>query len=235
VNIFTRRSEWDYNWLKDFPSEVSLCHRYEHARYALLCAAPDPRFVFPRDLPFGDNQFLWGPVLCLLHGLPEKIKFPQMPYRDARELLDCQPETLAAMIDEFSHPAVQNEQTLTLPSKEINRQQAEEIIARFKRHLKRGAGARIRQERTDLKYLGATKLLDSMKALEAIAHTAEALGRPLFSNESEWSRAQKRARTTLEPYYEEATDQYRVFFSEQLPPTIRLKCFRPRHLSINWL
>jgi hypothetical protein len=152
--IFTRRSEWDYSWLKSFPAEVSLAHRYEHARYAILRAAPDHEFVYLRDSPFANLTHLWGPVFCLLHGLPETIKFPQMSYRQARQLLNGPPETLAEQIDEFSHPGAPREQTLPMPYKEINRQQAAEILARFKRHLKRGAGARIRQEQTDLKCLG---------------------------------------------------------------------------------
>jgi hypothetical protein len=213
VNIFTRRSEWDYDWLKGVPSEVSLCHRYEHARYALLRVANDPQFVFPRNPPFGANEYLWKPIFCLLYWLPEKVKFPQMPYRDARNLLDCQPETLVAKIEDVW--AVETEQKLAMPIN-VTRQEAEEMLAQHRRTLpttlrpKRGAGGRIRQERTDLKCLGATKLLSLKTAPYAIALTTEALGRPLFKNESEWSRAQKRARTTLEPYCAEAADLYQA-------------------------
>jgi hypothetical protein len=213
VKIFTRPSEWDYSWLDSFRTEVSFCCFYEYARYALLVAAPNSQFVFPT---FGAGPYLWGPILelwgpilCLSYGLPEKVKFPQMPYREARKFFTVDSETMSATIEVFSHRAAQSKETLVISHKEINRQQAEEILAQFKRR-HRGAGARIRQERTDLKCLGATKLLDCMTAPDAIAHTIEALGRPLFKNESEWSRAQKRARTTLEPYCAEATDLYQA-------------------------
>jgi hypothetical protein len=43
-----------------------------------------------------------------------------------------------------------------------------------------------------------------MNAPQAIKHTALALGKPLFNNESEWSRAKARAQSTLAPYREEA-------------------------------
>jgi hypothetical protein len=69
---------------------------------------------------------------------------------------------------------------------------------------KRGAGARIRQEQTDLKYLGALKLLEYMSAREASRHTEKAVGKSLFSKESEWSRAKARAQRTLAPYRKEA-------------------------------
>lgn len=215
MDIFTRPSEWDYSWLNEYPSEASLAHLYEYARYALLVAAPDPRFVFPDCFGAGPYQWgeileLWGPLLCLLYDLPKKVKFPQMTYREARQFLACG-ETTTATIEVFSQRAVQSEQKLAIHYKEVNQQQAEDILARLKRPHTCGAGARIRQDRTDLKCLGATKLLDCRTAPDAIALTADILGRPLYKNESDWSQARKRACAILEPYRVEAADLYRAF------------------------
>jgi hypothetical protein len=212
VRIFTRRKEWDYSWLRDFPAEVSLCHRYEHARYALLRAANDPQFVFPSDLSFGALPQLFatketlGPIFSLASCLPAKAKFPQIPYRQARELLTVNP---AALIAEFCTAALPTQQKVNFYVQIGAGEKAADVLAQLKAlptppSPKRGAGARIRQESTALKYLAATKLLDSMTAPEAITHTAKTLDQPLFNNESEWSRARKRARKALEPYHAEA-------------------------------
>jgi hypothetical protein len=262
--IFTRRSEWDYSWLKDSPAEVSLCHRYEHARYALLHAAPDSRFVFPKDLPFGAIPHLFspkpnmGPIFYLATCLPEKVKFPQMTYREARKLFTFDPERLVATIEEFctaERPTLEKLEfylRLSLSEKDLDLpahlkanppvpllgaiEKAQAVLTQLKSQPppplpKRGAGARIRQERTALKCLAAAKLLDSMKALKAITHTAETLGRPLFNNESEWSRARKRARKALEPYHAEANILCQALSEKR---TLKSLTYLGGKLQIDW-
>jgi hypothetical protein len=216
VRIFSRRREWDYNWLKDFPAELSLARHYEFARYALLRVANDPQFVFPDGLPFGAmpylvaNKAILGPILSLAANLAAKVKFPQMIYREARELLTVNPATLAAMIAEFSNAERPTQQKVNTYLRSGAAEKAAEVLAQLDAKSpapkpKCGAGARNRREQTDLKYLGATKLLDSpMIAPDAIVLTTDTLGRPLLANESEWSRARRCADKILEPYHAEA-------------------------------
>jgi hypothetical protein len=56
-----------------------------------------------------------------------------------------------------------------------------------------GAKAPIRQMKTDLRCLGALRLLRRMTVENAKAETKKILGAPLYSNPSDWSRAKKRA------------------------------------------
>jgi hypothetical protein len=197
---------------------VSLCRFYEHARYALLSTAADPLIIFPSIFPAGAFPHLHaakqilGPTFCLVCFLPAKVKFPQMPYRQARKLLPGDPQTLSAIIEEFCAAETPTYEKLEFYVLAGAFEKARELVAQLNELKakppsplpKRGAGARIRQERTDLKYLGATKLLRCMTAPEAERHTEEALGKPLFGNESEWSRAKARAQRTLAPYRAEA-------------------------------
>jgi hypothetical protein len=211
-----RRSEWDYSWLIDsLAREVSLCRCYEYARYALLSAAPEPSFIFPQTLPAGALPHLFaakqilGPIFTLASYLPAKVTFPQLPYRQARELFPGPPQILETLIQDFRDAAFPSYEKLEFYVRIGALAQAQELIAQLKAtppapRPKRGAGARIRQERTDLKCLGALKLLEAMNALRASCHTEEALGKALFGKESEWSRARARAERTLAPYREEA-------------------------------
>src|SRR5260221_3494066 len=105
---------------------------------------------------------------------------------------------------------------LNLSSSNTSRQKAEELLALTRNSLpwyerpRRGAGARIRVDKTALKDLGAMKLLEVMHAPEAMSHTEAFLGKPLFGHESEWSRARSRATERLWPYRKEAQALYRV-------------------------
>jgi hypothetical protein len=135
-----------------------------------------------------------------------------MPYRQARKLLPGDPPALSAIIEEFCAAETPSQEKLEFYVLAGALGKARELVAQLGELKanpppplsKRGAGARIRQERTDLKYLGATKLLRCMTAPEAARHTEEALGKPLLRNESEWSRAKARAQRTLAPYRAEA-------------------------------
>jgi hypothetical protein len=96
---------------------------------------------------------------------------------------------------------------LSLPSSNTSRQKAEKLLVEARNSLpsyerpKRGAGARIRQDKTALKDLGALKLLEGMHAPEAMRYTEEFLGKPLFGHESQWSRARSRAKANLSYRY----------------------------------
>jgi len=226
---FTRRSEWDFSWLETFPAEVSLGCIYEHARYALISI--DRSFLFPKRIRGAAMPYLLpachilGPAFFLGCFCP--TNFPQMPYRDARERWKFDPAMLWALglgtrwtfdpkllvelIEDYSDPLVPIERKLELCVPiNASRKQLESLLAQARNELapalrpKRGAGARIRQDKTALKHLGATKLLEVLTAPAAIKHTEEVLGRPLFHTEAEWSRAGTRVRKNLEPYRAEA-------------------------------
>jgi len=68
----------------------------------------------------------------------------------------------------------------------------------YRQRENRGPASQTDQLRTELLALGAGRLLQSgMKVREAIAHTKEVSGKPLYAFEPEWSAARKRAREIL--------------------------------------
>jgi hypothetical protein len=203
---------------------VHLCRIYEYCRYALLLLEGSilfPKAISPAVLPqLLRASDIVGPISFLGFNCPA-LHFPEMPYRRARELWKptremlwifglklnwrFDPEMLVAMIEWFANPLVPSEQKLELILPEYaNRRLAEDLLSQVRKKLKRGAGARIRQDKTALKYLGATKLLAVMSVPEAIEHTERVLGHPLFFNESEWSRAKGRALQNLQVFHDEA-------------------------------
>jgi hypothetical protein len=124
------------------------------------------------------------------------------------------PEMLVAMIEWYSDPLTERTRSFIGPKEPATAKQlSEKLLAQLPAQArpKRGAGARIRQDKTDLNCLGALKLLSIMSAPEAINHTEKALSRPLFSNESEWSRGKRRALRNLAPYQIEAEALFRAF------------------------
>jgi hypothetical protein len=182
-----------FSWLEALPAEVSLGCIYEHARYALISI--DRSFLFPKRIPLAAMpHFLqaWnilGSTFFLGCFCP--MNFSQMPYRDARKRWKFDPAMLWALglgthwtfdpkvlvdvIEWYSDPLVPIERKLEfcVPFN-TSRQQLEDLLAQVRNKLapalrpKRGAGARIRQDKTALKHLGATKLLDLMTAPAAI-------------------------------------------------------------------
>jgi hypothetical protein len=201
------RIEWDYSWLADLPGEVSLCCVYEYCRYALLSI--NSSFVFSKSIPPARAIYLirlhpnsFGAATYFSSHYPASLRFPQMPYLRARELFAFDPQSALSIIDgsqyDFGHKL-----ELRLPPSATSRQKAIELLAEARNDLppcerpKRGAGARIRQDKTALKDLGALKLLEVMHVPEAMRHTEGFLGKPLFAHESQWSRARSRARATL--------------------------------------
>jgi hypothetical protein len=239
MNIWKRPSEWDYSWLASVPVEVRLCRIYEYARYALLSL--DPEFVFPQSLPPGASPHLLaaplGPILFLGCFCP--TNFPSAPYRYARShwkfepdilvsLGLCNPfavprwtfdpEMMVAMIEGYCDPLLERTQHCIVPKDATAKQLSEKLLAQLPAQArpKRGAGARLRQDKTDLRCLAALKLLSIMSAPEAIKHTeAVLLERPLFYTESEWSRAKGRALRNLAPYQTEAEALFRAFHEKR--------------------
>jgi hypothetical protein len=76
-----------------------------------------------------------------------------------------------------------------------------------------GAGALIRQQKTDLKYLGAARLLKNLAGsdgtarkprssliYDAILYSEKALGKPLLLPEQKWQRAYRRVEEIVAGY-----------------------------------
>jgi hypothetical protein len=220
LKIWSRRSEWDYSWtdaLKS-PAEVILCSIYEHSRYALQCllegfSLPSREgdlssSALPHLLAAARTNIL-GPIYFLWAHCPACFNFPFDPYRVARTRVRFDPETALHELEEFCAPRTPDDIRLPINADRDTIKGALTLAQITKRHpqpaVKRGAGARVRQARAALKNLGALKLLEIMTAPEAIGHTEEALGQPLFGAESQWSRARKQAKANLGPYHAEAT------------------------------
>jgi hypothetical protein len=224
IKIWSRRSEWNYNWTGALrsPAEIILCSIYEYSRYALLSLPGS--FAFPsreEDFPLSALAHLFtaakanivGPIFFLSIHCPAQFNFPLDPYRVARKQARFEPETVLRLIDDFSNPLLYQDIQIRLPP-DATRAMAGDILAEMRKRFssgsgplagpKRGAGARVRQARVALKNLGALKLRHSKSAQEAIGYTEEILGRPLFGAESQWSRARKAALETLRPYHAEA-------------------------------
>ena len=195
MEIFSRRSEWDYSWINALksPAEVILCSIYEHSRYALQCLPKG--FSFPsteEDLSFSMLPHLLkaassiGPIFFLSIYGPAQFNFPLDPYRVARKQVRFDPETFLHALDEFSNPSTPDEIRLPLNAT-IEMCKTSLILAQItKRYpqpqVKRGAGARVREAKVSLKNLGALKLRHLMSAPEAIRYTEKILGRFLLPN-----------------------------------------------------
>jgi hypothetical protein len=150
---------------------------------------------------------------------PESFNFPHDPYRVARRRTKAfDPEDFLGLLDSLSNPLLYRTVLIYLPS-DATRARSGNILAAERNRSgsgslavpRRGAGARVRQAKTGLKALGALKLRSIMSAPEAIEHTAQSLGHPLYSFESQWSRAQKQARANLAPYHAEAAVLWEAF------------------------
>jgi hypothetical protein len=217
VEIWRRRSEWDYSWMGALksPAEVILCSICEHSRYALACLPTS--FSFPREdlslsalphLLVAANTNILGPIFFLGAQCPARFNFPLDPYRVARKQVQFDPEMFLRELEEFSLPRTPDE--IRLPTNATMAMCKNMLtLAQIRKQypqlaVKRGAGARVRQARAALKNLGALKLRHLMSARKAIKYTEEILGQPLFGAESQWSRARKRARDSLRPYHAEA-------------------------------
>jgi hypothetical protein len=217
VKIWRRQSEWDYSWIArlESPAEVILCSIYEYSRYALL-SLPE-RISFDRNVVIAAVSHLLAvrhpdigilkPILFLILHCPVRGNFPLDPYRVARRHARFDPETFLRRLDDFVNPP--RLQRIRIPL-DATKAKALHILAQRRKRSgflsgpKRGAGARIRRAKTALKYLGALKLLQLMSAPEAIQFTEGILGRPLFPDESQWSRARRGAVQVLLPYHAEA-------------------------------
>jgi hypothetical protein len=247
IKIWSRRSEWDYSWIKVLKSpEIILCFVYEYSRYALLCLPSS--FSFPskeEGLSFSMLPHLLqaaaanvlGPVFFLLSYSPTQFNFPLDPYRVARKRVRFDPEMFLRLLDDFSFPSAPEE--ILLP---VNVPKAvwetiwaqAQIRKRYPRPpVKRGAGARVRQARVALTNLGALKLQHLMSAPEAIRYTEKILRRPLFGAESQWSRARKHALETLRPYHAEAAVLLEA--SKEKRSFSRLSCSPAGELEVDWI
>jgi len=121
---------------------------------------------------------------------------------------------MVAMIEFYSDPLIERTRSFIGPREPATAKQfSEKLLAQLPAQArpKRGAGARIRQDKTDLRCLGALKLLSTMSAPKAIKHTEAVLERPLFNTEPEWSRAKGRALRNLATYQTEAEALVRAF------------------------
>jgi hypothetical protein len=224
MEIWRRRSEWDYSWTAALacPAEVILCSIYEHARYALACLPGD--FSFPRGkdsspaaLPHLAQA---GAIWFLGMECPESFNFPHTPYRIARKREKFDPQDFLGLLDYLSNPLVyRNIQVEVRLPPETTRAQAGNLLAAERKRFsssslagpRRGAGARVRREKVALKNLGALKLRSTMTAPKAIEYTANSLGYPLFPVESQWSRALKQATANLAAYHAEAALLWEAF------------------------
>ena len=245
VKIWSRPSEWNYRWTNRLSvAETILCSIHEHSRYALACL-PE-QFSFPRgkEVPFSalphllgaaDTNIL-GPIFFLLVHYPTPFNFPLDPYRVARKKVQFDPEIFLRELDEFSLPSAPDEIQLPLNATLAMCENILALAQMRKRYpqpaVKRGAGARVRQARTALKYLGALKLRSLMKTSKAIRHTEQALGQPLFSTESQWSRALKAAKANMCPFNAEAAVLLKAFSEKR---SLRGFNCRAGKLATDWV
>ena len=123
------RIEWDYSWIADLPAEVSLCCVYEYSRHALLSIVSSflclkgyhPARLLDLMPAFGAATFFWTHY-------PENLRFPQIPYRVARELITFDPELALTILEQSSYRFERKLKVGLAPS-DISRQQAEELLA----------------------------------------------------------------------------------------------------------
>ena len=127
-----------------------------------------------------------GPVFILSCFFPAKVKFPLLPWREARKFLTaCDPAILSTIIEEFSSTERPSQEMVNFYVRFKAAEEAAEVLAQLEAQpprqpvSRRNASTRLLalREWTDLKYLGATKLLDYPRsAPDAIVLTTDTAG-----------------------------------------------------------
>lgn len=209
-------AEWNFSAILASSDriEVALCRHYEYVREALLRfdpkikLAPNPEksatIWYGRNML--ENGYYPGAIFtiwdsCFMAG----IDFPCLSFLEARAKLRAQNRSenlLSYVTDEEWIPTLLQKMATRLPGT--------------------GAGAPIRQQKTDLKYLGAARLLrhlagsngmnvegqNSSTALkprsslicDAIVFSEKALGKPLLLPEQKWQQAYRRVEEIVAGY-----------------------------------
>jgi hypothetical protein len=224
------QADWDFSWLSD-KHVVTVARHYECAREAVIeadLALPNKRFPEPPldELYFQhkwtpeNNRYVLGPIWDFRFKWPGPRRFPLSPFQlFARELDDLAEFSRGLEFGWRMYHGKYDLVSIHVPA-ELSLEEATKYFAEeYTRHgyclPQRGAGARVRQYKTALKYLGATRVLNhlsrqhglsgnrrhlSSKAghltwsslvAEAKVFTSEVLGEPLLGSDYEWAKAQR--------------------------------------------
>jgi hypothetical protein len=206
--------------------EVRICHLYEFGREVcdLEWLKENSRLSLGKvaitlEHPEFLNDFFW---FCLINyaGLSDdgwfKVPFFRLPSDFREEITRAHARHLSNQIDGRlpldRGPTMHLEVPIGMSTaqfhecfesyRELNIPKGMNVKTEIYRNFGRTKGARapIRQMKTDLRSLGALRLLRRMTVENAKAETKKILETPLYSNPSDWSRAKKRAEKRIKAF-----------------------------------